>query len=66
MCVNCFDAHGHELRCADTTTVAEGAKPSANGWPQEFDYCLEQVFGIQEAQFTSSTSQGGGNGGVDK
>lgn len=44
----------------------DGAKLNADGWHQEFNYCLEQVFGIWEAQFTSSTSQGGENSWLDK
>jgi len=36
----------------DTATPADGAKPNANGWHQEFDSCLEQVLGIQEAWST--------------
>lgn len=46
--------------------VADGAKPNEYGQCQEFDYCLEKVFGILEVQFASSTSQGGGNGRIDK
>lgn len=66
MCVNCFDIQSHQLWCADTTTVAEGAKPNANGWHQEFDCCIQQMFGTQEVQFTSFNSQGGGHGSTDK